>query len=126
MTARHLPGHPSGRVTTVRRSRGACVLDEPADPVDRRANGVRRPDRDVFGLLFPQGLGVIVAGIAVGLPLAFAVAPLLAGLLYGVSSLSIETFAGAALVLLLVGLAASFLPAYRAVRIDPMHALRHD
>jgi ABC-type antimicrobial peptide transport system permease subunit len=80
----------------------------------------------VFVILFRQGIGVILAGIAIGLPLAAGGAQLLAGLLYGVDPLSVEIFGGGALVLLLVGLAASFLPAYRAVRTDPMQALRQE
>jgi ABC-type lipoprotein release transport system permease subunit len=60
------------------------------------------------------------------LPLAVGAAQLLSGLLYGVDPLSVEVFGGGALALLLVGLAASFLPAYRAVRIEPMQALRQE
>ena len=59
-------------------------------------------------------------------PLAFGAAQLLSGLLFGVDPFRVGTFGGGALVLLLVGLAASFVPAYRAVRIDPMHALRQE
>jgi putative ABC transport system permease protein len=81
---------------------------------------------DVFRMLFRQGLGVIAVGIAVGVPLAFGAAQLLSGLLYGVEPSSVAVLGGAALVLLVVGLAASFLPAYRAVRIDPMEALRQE
>jgi len=81
---------------------------------------------DVFGMLFRQGIGVIAAGIAIGLPLAFGAGQLLSGLLYGVEPSSVEVLGGGALVLLLVGLAASFLPAYRAVRINPVEALRQE
>jgi putative ABC transport system permease protein len=90
----------------------------------RMAFGAR--NRDVFGLLFKQGVGVILTGLAIGLPLALGAAQLLAGLLYGVDPLSVAVLAGGAAALLLVGAAASFLPAYRAVRIDPMEALRQE
>jgi len=82
--------------------------------------------RDVFALLFRQGIGVIAAGIAIGLPLAFGAAQLLSGLLYGVEPANIAVLGGGAFGLMLVGLAASFLPAYRAVRIDPAEALRQE
>jgi putative ABC transport system permease protein len=82
--------------------------------------------RDVFGMLFRQGIGVIAAGIGLGLPLAFGAAQLLSGLLYGVEPSSVEVLGGGAVALALVGLAASFLPAYRAVRIDPVEALRQE
>jgi putative ABC transport system permease protein len=82
--------------------------------------------RDVFTMLFRQGIGVIAAGIAIGLPLAFGAAQLLSGLLYGVEPSSVAVFGGGAFGLALVGLAASFLPAYRAVRIDPVEALRQE
>jgi putative ABC transport system permease protein len=80
---------------------------------------------DVFGMLFRQGVGVIAVGIAIGLPLAFGAAQLLSSLLYGVVPSSVAVLGGA-LALSLVGLAASFLPAYRAVRIDPVEALRQE
>jgi putative ABC transport system permease protein len=81
---------------------------------------------DVFTMLFRQGIGVIAVGIAIGLPLAFGAAQLLSGLLYGVEPSNAAVLGGAALALALVGLLASFLPAYRAVRIDPVEALRQE
>jgi predicted permease len=81
---------------------------------------------DVFAMLFRQGIGVIAVGIAIGLPLAFGAAQLLSGLLYGVEPWNVAVLGGGALALALVGLLASFLPAYRAVRIDPVEALRHE
>jgi len=64
--------------------------------------------------------------MAVGMIGAAAGARLLQGLLYGVSPLDPRTYAEVALVLGLTALAASFLPARRAARIDPMTALRHE
>ena len=69
---------------------------------------------------------MILVGIAVGLPLAFGAARLLAGLLYGVDSSSVGVLGGGVIALMLVGAAAAFLPAYRAVRIDPMESLRQE
>ena len=81
---------------------------------------------DVFRMLFRQGVGVVAVGIAVGLPLAFGAAQLLSGLLYGVEPSNAAVLGGGAVALALVGLAASFLPAYRAVRIEPVEALRQE
>ena len=72
------------------------------------------------------GVLVLAAGLAIGLPLALGAAQLLSGLLYGVEPSSVAVLGGSALALSVVGLAASFLPAYRAVRIDPMEALRQE
>jgi ABC-type antimicrobial peptide transport system permease subunit len=77
-------------------------------------------------MLFRQGVGVIGVGIAIGLPVAFGAGQLLSGLLYGVEPSNVAVLGGGALALALVGLLASFLPAYRAVRIDPVEALRQE
>jgi ABC-type antimicrobial peptide transport system permease subunit len=65
------------------------------------------------------------AGILVGLIAAFAATSLLASFLYGVSPRDVMTFATVPALLMLVGLAACYLPAQRATRVDPMTALRH-
>jgi len=67
-----------------------------------------------------MGLG----GVGIGLAGAIAVRQSLAGLLYGVEAADPLTLAGAAMLLLLVILAASALPAARAMRINPVEALR--
>jgi predicted permease len=81
------------------------------------AGGVRR-------LVLRQGLRLVAAGVALGLPLAAAAAWTLRRFLFGVAPLDPATLAGAAVVLVAVTLAAAFLPARRAARIDPMRALR--
>jgi ABC-type antimicrobial peptide transport system permease subunit len=73
-----------------------------------------------------QGLRLIVAGILTGLLGAFAVTRLIGTLLYDVSPIDPVSFSLVAAFLLLVGLFASYLPARRAARVDPLVALRAD
>ncbi len=73
-----------------------------------------------------SGKGVVLAliGLPIGLAMAFGFTRLMAGLLYGVSALDPVTFVVVPVGLLLVTLLASYVPARRAARIDPMAALR--
>jgi predicted permease len=82
--------------------------------------------RDVFGLLFGYGVRLTLIGIAIGIPAAFASTRFLAALLFGVDPREPLVFAGVAVVLLLVGLGVSYVPAYRATRVNPMVALRYE
>jgi putative ABC transport system permease protein len=88
----------------------------------RRALGAGQSD--ILWLVVRQGAGLVLAGIAVGLGGAFVLTRLLAALLFNVSATDPETFAGIAVLFLLVAIAASYIPARRAARIDPMAALR--
>jgi predicted permease len=81
---------------------------------------------DVFRLVLGQGLRVTVAGIAIGLLLSAMASRLLANLLYGVSPTDPATWAAAVAVWLAVALAACWLPARRAARVEPVVALRQD
>ena len=82
--------------------------------------------RDLMRLVVGQGLRVVLAGVAIGLVASLAATRLLAGMLFGVSPLDPLTFAVVAGVLLVAALLASFIPARRATRVDPMVALRYE
>ncbi len=89
----------------------------------RIALGAQR--RNILRIVVRQGLAFAVAGAAVGLVGALIVSHLMAGLLYGVKPTDPLTFAGVAVLLVVVALFACYIPARRAMRVDPMVALRH-
>jgi putative ABC transport system permease protein len=80
----------------------------------------------VVGLLLRENLGLVLVGLGLGLVGAVAATRVLGAMLFGVSPLDLATFAGAAVLLAVVAMAATWLPARRAARIDPMEALRHE
>ena len=82
--------------------------------------------RDIVRLVIGGGLGVVCAGLAVGLGLALAASRFLESSLYSVSATDPATFAGVAAVLLVVALVAQGMPILRAMRVDPTVALRQD
>jgi putative ABC transport system permease protein len=88
----------------------------------RMSLGARR--MDVMNLVVGKGLLLAAAGIGVGLAGAFALTRLLSSLLFGVNATDPVTFAGVTALLALVAVAASFMPAWRATRVDPVIALR--
>jgi putative ABC transport system permease protein len=79
---------------------------------------------DLLGLVVRQGLRAAGYGVAIGLLGALVLTRLLSGLLYGVSPLDPASFAAAPVLLLAAAAAASYVPARRAARLDPMTALR--
>jgi predicted permease len=90
----------------------------------RMALGAR--ERDVQRLVLGGGGLLALGGVAVGLGAAAALSRMMAGLLYQVPPVDLPTFLGMAVLLLGVALGASFLPARRAARVDPMVALRQE
>jgi putative ABC transport system permease protein len=82
--------------------------------------------RQVLMLILKQGLLLTVFGVVIGLAAAFALTRLLSGLLFGVATADASTFATISLLLVVVSLVACYLPARRAMRIDPLMALRYE
>jgi len=82
--------------------------------------------RDMMRLVFGYGIGVALAGIVAGIFVASGVARFVSAQLFGTSSTDALTMALIAVLLMLVTLAACYIPARRAMRVDPMVALRHE
>jgi predicted permease len=82
--------------------------------------------RSILRMVLRQGLGLAIAGAAVGLVGALIVSHLMAGMLYGVRPVDPVTFAGVAILLIGVAVVACYMPARRAIRVDPLVALRHE
>jgi len=81
---------------------------------------------NVLKLMLREGLRITLIGVGIGIAVALAVGRFIAGYLYGVKAYDPVTFVAVALLLISVALAACYLPARRATRVDPMVALRYE
>jgi putative ABC transport system permease protein len=90
----------------------------------RMALGAQRTD--MLSMILRQSLTVLVIGIAIGLVASFGATRLLASLLYGVGANDFLTYGAVVLLLGAAALLASYIPARRAMKVDPMVALRHE
>jgi putative ABC transport system permease protein len=90
----------------------------------RMAIGAR--GQDVVRLFLREGLALTAGGLVLGVMGAFALTRLMAALLFGVTPTDTTTFAGTALLMGVVALVASYVPARRSAAVDPLSALRHD
>ncbi len=81
---------------------------------------------DILKIVLGQGMRLVLIGLGLGVAVSLGLTRLLASLLFGVSTTDPWTFAGVALVLVAVTMLASYLPARRAMRVDPIIALRYE
>lgn len=103
----------------------SCSVSENTQQIGIRvALGAQR--RDIFTLIAGQGVMLAIAGVAIGLGAAYGLTRLMSSLLFGVGSTDPGTFTGVAVLLLCVAAVAWYLPARRAMNVDPMVALRQD
>ena len=103
----------------------SCVVTQRTGEIGvRMALGAQRAD--VLWMITQQGLGVAAIGTGIGLVGAWALRRVVAQLVFGISPTDPATFAAAALALITFALCATFIPARRAAKVDPMVALRYE
>jgi putative ABC transport system permease protein len=81
---------------------------------------------DVFRHVVGRSMALVLVGLAIGIVASLAMTRALVSVLYGVTATDPVTIFGASALLAAVALAASFIPALRATKVDPMIALRHE
>ena len=82
--------------------------------------------REILRLVLSRGLFLLGVGMAIGLPISFALAKVLSSLLFGVSASDVAIFSSTTIFLAAISMAACYIPARRAMRVDPMVALRYE
>jgi putative ABC transport system permease protein len=90
----------------------------------RMALGAQKSD--VLKMVVGEGAQLAAVGIGIGLVVAFPLMRIISRLLFGVNAADPLTFAATSSLILLVALAASYLPALKAIKVDPLVALRHE
>ena len=90
----------------------------------RMALGAQKPD--VLMMIIKEGMGLVGIGLLLGLIVAFAITRILTSLLYGISATDPATFIAVSLLLAGVALVSIFMPARKALKVDPIIALRYD
>jgi ABC-type antimicrobial peptide transport system permease subunit len=81
---------------------------------------------DIVKMVVKQGVALAAGGVGMGILASVLLTRLMAALLYGVSATDLVTFVAISVLLTLVAVVASFIPARRATRVDPMIALRYE
>jgi putative ABC transport system permease protein len=82
--------------------------------------------RDVLKLILRQGMTPVAIGATIGLIASIALTKLISGLLFGVRTTDLATLIAVTLLLVVIALIANYIPARRAIRIDPLSALRYE
>jgi ABC-type antimicrobial peptide transport system permease subunit len=104
--------------------KGYMVASHTHDISIRMALGAT--NKNIMGMILREGILLTFAGLIAGLFLAFAAGRLIGSLLYGVRPVDPVSIATTVMLLGFASLLASYIPARRAARIDPMEALRHE
>jgi putative ABC transport system permease protein len=83
-------------------------------------------EADIFRMILSYAVGLVVVGVVIGVSGSAALSTLIAGVLYGVTPTDPVAYVAVTLLLVTVAVIAAYLPARRAMRLDPMMALRHE